>query len=92
MGPFETVLSYLYQWVGGTSNALAQGLVVALGYRIVTVLIAAIGLVYYFGSRREVAEAMHADQTDQDQAESNSNGQAPVKKSTKDQTSSIIAA
>ncbi len=61
MGPFETVLSYLYQWVGGTQNALAQGVVVALGYRIITVLIAAVGLVYYFGARREVAEAMHTD-------------------------------
>ncbi len=61
IGPFEMVLSYLYQWVGDTQNALAQGLVVALGYRIITVLIAAVGLVYYFGARREVAEAIHAE-------------------------------
>ncbi len=62
-GPFETLLSYLYQWVGGTNNALAQGLVVALGYRIITVLIALVGLLYYFGSKGEVARAMH-DQTE----------------------------
>ena len=61
MGPFETVLSYLYDWVGGTSNAMAQGLVVALGYRIITVLIAIFGLAYYFSARREVTAAMHAD-------------------------------
>ncbi len=61
IGPFEAVLSYLYQWVGGTQNALAQGLVVALGYRIITVLIAVVGLAYYFGARREVAEAMHVE-------------------------------
>ncbi len=61
IGPFEMVLSYLYEWVGGSQNALAQGVVVALGYRIITVLIAAVGLVYYFGGRREVAAAMHVD-------------------------------
>ena len=61
MGPFETVLSYLYEWVGGTANSQAQGLVVALGYRIITVLIAMVGLAYYFSARREVTEAMHGD-------------------------------
>jgi len=36
-----------------------QGFVVALGYRIATVLIAAVGVCYYLGSRQEVAEVMH---------------------------------
>lgn len=92
MGPFETVLSYLYEWVGKTQNAPAQGLVVALGYRIVTVLIAAVGLAYYFGARREVAEAMHEDTPDQDPAENNSNKPNPGNKPSSDQPSTTAAA
>ena len=38
-----------------------QGFVVALGYRIVTVLCAALGIVYYLTGRREVAEAIHEE-------------------------------
>ena len=35
-----------------------QGLIVALAYRIITVLIAAVGICYYLGSRQEVAEVI----------------------------------
>ena len=59
MGPFETILSFLYAVVSGVSSAKAQGLVVALAYRIVTVLIAMVGVGYYLSARREVAEVMH---------------------------------
>ena len=59
MGPLETVLSFLYAVVSGVKGAQVQGLVVALGYRIITVLIATIGFFYYLGSRREVTEVMH---------------------------------
>ena len=31
----------------------------ALAYRLITVLIAALGVFYYFGNRREMAEVMH---------------------------------
>jgi hypothetical protein len=63
LGPFEGVLDLLYakmplpdhgQMVAG------QGLVVALGYRMITLVIAAVGLAYYLGSRREVAEVLHS--------------------------------
>ena len=69
LGPFEGVLDLLYakmplpdhgQMVAG------QGLVVALGYRIITLLIAAVGMAYYLGSRREVAEILHAEETQDD--------------------------
>ena len=90
MGPFETVLSYLYQWVGGTENALAQGLVVALGYRIITVLIAAVGLAYYFGARQEVAEAMHADTHEQQSAEDKSTDNKTGDDSPSEQARTII--
>jgi hypothetical protein len=62
LGPFEWVLDRLYIYTPTTSGgtmALGQGLVVAFGYRIATVLIAAVGAVYYLTSRQEVAEALH---------------------------------
>ena len=66
MGPFEWVLDFLYAAIP-LSNALpgqdhilaGQGFVVALGYRIATVLVAAVGICYYLGSRQEVAEVLH---------------------------------
>ena len=63
LGPFEGVLDLLYAKTplpGGGQMLAGQGLVVALGYRIVTVLIAAVGLAYYVGSRREVAEILQS--------------------------------
>jgi hypothetical protein len=64
MGPFETVLSFLYAAVSGIEAAQAQGLVVALAYRLVTVLIASIGLVHYLASRGEVSEVLHEVEED----------------------------
>jgi len=63
VGPLELVLDQLYVAIPlpeGGSMVGGQGLVVALGYRLITVLIAGVGMIYYFGSRREVAEAMHS--------------------------------
>jgi glycosyltransferase 2 family protein len=65
-GPFEAVLDLLYAQVplAGAAIAPHQGFVVALGYRVITVLIALVGAVYCFVARKEVAEAMHeAEQT-----------------------------
>jgi hypothetical protein len=60
MGPFELVLEYLYTHVPSVvAIAAGQGLVVALCYRLITVLIAAVGICYYLGSRQEVSELMH---------------------------------
>lgn len=62
MGPFELVLDRLFSVVplpGGEHMTTGQGLVVALGYRIITVAIAAVGAVYYLLSRQELAEALH---------------------------------
>ncbi|MHC4180827.1 MAG: hypothetical protein ACYSWU_25285, partial [Planctomycetota bacterium] len=62
MGPFEGVLTFLYGEVFGMKES--EGLVVALGYRLIEILIAVLGLCYYLGSRREVAQVMQeADQT-----------------------------
>ena len=62
MGPFEYVLDRLYAAVllpDGTFMQKGQGLVVALGYRIITVLTAAVGMGYYLASRQEFAAVLH---------------------------------
>jgi len=61
MGPFEYVLEFLYTNVPvvGPAVAVGQGLVVALAYRLIMLLIAALGVKYYFGNRRELSEVIH---------------------------------
>lgn len=61
LGPFEAVLDCLYSHVPveGLPIAPNQGLVVALAYRLITLLIAALGLPYYLRNRAEVAQVMH---------------------------------
>jgi glycosyltransferase 2 family protein len=63
-GPTEGVLDYLYMNVpqAGVSIPQGQGLVVALCYRLITVLIAGLGVGYYFRNRREVSDAIHEDE------------------------------
>ena len=70
MGPFELVLEFLYAQVhphlpGNVVIPVGQGFVVALGYRLICVLIALVGVYYYFSSRRELAQAMHEAQQEQ---------------------------
>ena len=61
VGPFEIVLEFLYTHVpvSGPPIAVGQGLVVALVYRLITVLIATLGVFYYLTNRREMAEVIH---------------------------------
>ena len=69
MGPFEFVLDRLYLYVpvvGGGVMGPGQGLVVALGYRLITVLIAGVGICYYLGSRQELAQALHEAEEETD--------------------------
>jgi hypothetical protein len=61
MGPFEFVFEFLYTHLSlpaGCVISKGQGLIIALAYRVITVLIAAVGFLYYLGARREVAEVM----------------------------------
>jgi glycosyltransferase 2 family protein len=62
VGPTEAALFYLYPTVHlqGPPVTKAQGFLVALVvYRFMTLLIASLGLPYYFRNRREMAEVMH---------------------------------
>ena len=66
IGPTEIGLEFLYTHVPqvGVMIPKGQGLVVALCYRLITVLIAAMGVFYYLGNRREVAQAIHENKQD----------------------------
>ena len=60
IGPTEVMLELLYRYTPvGPAIAEGQGLVVALVYRLISMLIAVLGVLYYFGNRREMAEVMH---------------------------------
>jgi uncharacterized protein (TIRG00374 family) len=58
LGPFEVILEYLYVQSG---MPLHQGLIVALAYRMVTVLIAVVGMGYYLASRHQIARLGEPD-------------------------------
>lgn len=71
MGPFEIMLQFLYPRMPAPPGVVAtgaQGLIVALAYRIITLVFAAVGVCYYLAARREVAEvieeAEHESATD----------------------------
>lgn len=55
VGPYEAVLDLMYKDVTGIAG---QGLVVALAYRVMCLMIASLGLVFYFTDRREIQETM----------------------------------
>lgn len=64
-GPFEGLLDIFYARVSaaeGLGIAKGQGLIVALAYRLITVLIAACGIFYYLRNRQEMAQVMHETQ------------------------------
>jgi len=72
MGPFEFVLDRLYLFapvVGGQAMQPGQGLLVALTNRVVSVMLAAAGIGYYFAAKGEVAQALDSGQSPQEIAE-----------------------
>lgn len=71
LGPFELVLEFFYTHLPSGESLIpaGQGLVVALVYRLINVLIAAMGIGYYLGSRREVAEVLQETREQQRDAQ-----------------------
>jgi glycosyltransferase 2 family protein len=60
LGTFEFTLEFLYRQVpGGVAIAASDGFLVALGYRLMTVLIALIGVVIYLVDRREKSPILY---------------------------------
>jgi uncharacterized protein (TIRG00374 family) len=56
LGTFELAMERLYVLV--PANANSEGIFVALAYRVTTILVAAIGVVYYWSIRREVTAVL----------------------------------
>jgi uncharacterized protein (TIRG00374 family) len=66
LGAFELTMNELYRLVPEGANVPRdEGLLVAFGFRVVTITIAVVGLIYYFRSRRDIdaawKEAEHLD-------------------------------
>lgn len=59
-GPFEAVLDTLFQAFPGMHAG--QGLAVALVYRLVSLLIASLGVVFYFSARGEIREVVRENE------------------------------
>jgi len=59
LGVLEAIMAFLYQEVSQEQVSRQQGAVVALGFRLITIIVAAIGMVYYWTSRKEVVEILH---------------------------------
>jgi glycosyltransferase 2 family protein len=58
LGAFEVALDFLYRCISAERVSESQGFVIALAYRVITILIAGIGAGYYVSSRREVRRLM----------------------------------
>jgi uncharacterized membrane protein YbhN (UPF0104 family) len=58
LGAYEVALDFLYRRISPQSVSESQGFVIALAYRVMTIMIAAIGAAYYVTSRREVKRLM----------------------------------
>lgn len=66
LGTFEFAMEKLYVFVPATALRDGFGVLVAFGYRLTTVGIAAVGIVYYWTSRREVRELLQAAEADRE--------------------------
>jgi glycosyltransferase 2 family protein len=58
LGTFEFAMEKLYEYVPASGPGDVIGVLVALTYRIVTIAIAAVGVVFYWTSRREVQDVI----------------------------------
>ena len=56
IGAFEGMLAILYRALATTPVASEHGLLVAFGFRVITLIVASIGLLVYFAERKEIAE------------------------------------
>jgi hypothetical protein len=63
LGTFELALDQLYKLLSPSANA--DGIVVALAYRLITIVVAAIGVVYYWTSRSEVQTLLEEAEEEQ---------------------------
>lgn len=80
LGTFEFALDFLYQQAqAGGAVAAGDGLIVALAYRVITMLAALVGVYYLVRGRKKVVAAMHEAQEEAeagDPLELDENGKA----------------
>ncbi len=60
LGPFEGTVEFLYDVLAEQDIPKGKGFLTAIGYRVVTLIMACLGIVFWIGNRRQVAETMHA--------------------------------
>jgi hypothetical protein len=74
LGAFEGVLEFLYQKIGapGTIDP-GQGFVVALAFRVITMIVALPGVYYIVRGRRTVAAMMHEAEEEKEAEDKASN-------------------
>lgn len=65
-GTFEFALEKLYQIVPAATDNDVAGILVALVYRLMTIVVAALGTVFYWSSRSEVRQVLEDAQHDTD--------------------------
>jgi hypothetical protein len=69
LGAFEAVVDFLYiRFAETQAQTASDGLVVALAYRVLTLVVGLVGVVYYLASRREVDEVLEESE-DADEAD-----------------------
>jgi uncharacterized protein (TIRG00374 family) len=59
LGAMEFSLDFLYRAFSPSNVATGHGFVVALAFRVITMVIAMVGVFYYLSARREVSELIH---------------------------------
>lgn len=71
IGTFEFAIEKLYEIVPAAGNIDVSGVLVALVYRLITIIVAAIGMVVYWSSRTEVRQLLEdASQVTEEKGES----------------------
>lgn len=58
LGAVEYALDFLYRGISSVEIAERQGFIIALAFRVITMIIASIGFVYYLVDRRELRNAI----------------------------------
>lgn len=66
LGTFELAVETLFPMMSTEHVSGERGLIVSLVYRLITIGIALVGVVLYFLSRRDVAEALHEAEAEED--------------------------
>ena len=64
LGAFEAALTAVYNAVSSEAAMEGQGFIVAVGYRLITLTVAAVGVFYWIAGRRQVAELLKEAQAE----------------------------